>query len=76
MRGIAKLLFDGDGDEGGLAGLLAGDDDWLRLADQARRAGEWCGTTPGRGAAERAVRGRSPAHPVPRPVSRPDFWPR
>jgi hypothetical protein len=69
MRGIAKLLFDGDGDEDGdrLLGLLGGDD-WFRLADEARRAGEWCGTTPGRGAPRT---GR-----VPRPMSAPDFGPR
>ena len=48
MRGIAKLLFGGDGDRDGLRGLL-GDDDWRRTADQVRRAGEWCGSTPGRG---------------------------
>jgi hypothetical protein len=47
MRGIAKLLF-GDGDDGDrLHGLLAGDDDWWRAADQVRRDGEWCGSTPG-----------------------------
>ena len=44
MRGIAKLLFGGDGgaadDEGRLRGLLAGDEDWYRLAGGARRAGE------------------------------------
>jgi hypothetical protein len=68
MRGIAKLLL---GDEAGeLLGLL-GDDDWSGMAEEARRAGEWCGTTPGRGAAAAAVRGGSRAHPVPRPVSRP-----
>jgi hypothetical protein len=47
MRGIAKLLFGGDGDGDGLRGLLAGDDDWQRAADQVRRAGEWCGSVPG-----------------------------
>ena len=70
MRGIAKLLL---GDEAGkLLGLLP-DDDWAGMADQARRAGEWCGTTPGRGAAARAARGGPRAHPVPRPVSRPEL---
>ena len=79
MRGIAKLLFDGggdgDGDGGGdrLLGLLAGGDDWFRLADEARRAGEWCGTTPGRGAAGDAVRGVPRPGRIRRPVSAPDF---
>jgi hypothetical protein len=57
MRGIAKLLFGRDGDRDGLRGLL-GDDDWQRAADQVRRAGEWCGSTPGRGSASEADRGR------------------
>jgi len=50
MRGIAKLLF-GD-DEGGLVDLFGGGDgDGFGMADRARRAGEWCGSTPGRGSA-------------------------
>jgi hypothetical protein len=75
MRGIAKLLL---GDEAGrLLGLFGeGDDDESGLAEQARRAGEWCGTTPGAGAAADAVRGVHRARRVPRPVSRPEFRPR
>jgi len=74
MRGIAKLLFGGgDGgaadDQGRLRGLLTGDGDWYRLADGARQAGEWCGTTPGADALRGAPRRRR----VPRPVSAPDF---
>ena len=71
MRGIAKLLFDrdGDGDEGRLPGLLGGDEDWFRLADEARRTGEWCGTTPGRVAD--AVHG-APLGRLRRPMSAPD----
>jgi len=65
MRGIAKLLFGGDGDRDGLRGLL-GDDDWWRAADQARRAGEWCGSTPGRDSAA----GQANGAPRPRPVTR------
>jgi hypothetical protein len=77
MRGIAKLLFGGeDGDDDQLPGLLAGDDDWFRAADQARRTGEWCGTTPGRGAVEDAVRGVPRAGRIRRPMSAPDFGPR
>jgi hypothetical protein len=56
MRDIAKLLF---GRETGILSELFGADeaDGFGLADQARRAGEWCGSTPGRGAADGAVRG-------------------
>jgi len=66
MRGIAKLLFggDGDGDRDGLAGLLAGDDGWWRAADQARRSGEWCGSTPGHDAAPGPLRGTHRGRPV------------
>jgi len=78
MRGIAKLLFGGAGDGGGdrLAGLLGGDEDWYRVADEARRAGEWCGSTPGRGATARASRERSVPHPVHRPARPGVPWPR
>jgi hypothetical protein len=56
MRDIAKLLLGDDGD--GLLGLFgAGDGDGFGMADRARRAGEWCGTTPGRGPAAAAPRG-------------------
>ena len=65
MRGIAKLLF-GD-DAGGLSDLFGGRDaDGFGLADRARRSGEWCGSTPGRGPAADAVRGaarRGDIHP-------------
>jgi hypothetical protein len=77
MRGIAKLLFGGESgaadDAGRLGGLLAGDKGWYRLAGAARRAGEWCGTTPGAGAAADAVRGAPRRGRGPRPVSAPDF---
>ena len=54
MLGIAKLLFG----ENAATVLeeLGGDDGW-GLADRARRSGEWCGSTPGRGTA----RGNAPA---------------
>ncbi|HVT71218.1 MAG TPA: hypothetical protein VHF26_25965 [Trebonia sp.] len=70
MRDIAKLLFGGDA--GKLLDLLggggdrfgSGDGDGFGLAERARRAGEWCGTTPGRGAVAAAVRpGRSQRPP-------------
>jgi len=55
MRDIAKLLF-GD-DAGRLLGLFGGGDgDGFGMADRARRAGEWCGSTPGRDSAAGAVR--------------------
>jgi hypothetical protein len=55
MRDIAKLLF-GD-DAGRLLGLFGdGDADESGMAERARRAGEWCGTTPGRGSAARTMR--------------------
>jgi len=58
MRDIAKLLFGRQSDI--LSGLFApGESDEFRLAEQARRAGEWCGTTPGRGSAADLLRGRA-----------------
>jgi hypothetical protein len=70
MRDIARLLL---GDESGeLLGLL-GDEDWFRLADEARRTGEWCGTTPGRGAVADAVHGAPRTGRIRRPMSAPDF---
>ena len=56
MRGIAKLLF---GDEAGrLPGLFGdGDADGFGLAEQARRSGEWCASTPGHALAAGAARG-------------------
>lgn len=55
MQGIARLLF---GEEaGGLLDLFDGaGGDEFGMAERARRAGEWCGTTPGRGSAASAVR--------------------
>jgi hypothetical protein len=73
MRGIAKLLFAGD--EERLTGLLGGDDDWFRLAGQAREAGEWCGTTPGRGVTDRVAGGAHRERPVTRPVIARECWP-
>jgi hypothetical protein len=62
MRDIARLLF---GDDGGLQDLFDGagdlfdgaDGDGFGMADRARRAGEWCGSTPGGGSAADALRG-------------------
>jgi hypothetical protein len=48
MVSLAKLLF---GREAGVLAELFGPDDRAGsdLAEQARRAGEWCATTPGHG---------------------------
>jgi hypothetical protein len=48
MRDIARLLFGrdpGSPDEP----YAPGDMEGFGLAERARRAGEWCGSTPGRG---------------------------
>jgi hypothetical protein len=60
MRGIAKLLFGDDADR--VIGLFGeGDGDGFGMADRARRAGEWCGSTPG------STRGGGPAANAARP---------
>jgi hypothetical protein len=62
MRGIAKLLFGDDADRViGLFGDGDGDGDGFGMADRARRAGEWCGSTPG------STRGAGPAATPARP---------
>ena len=76
MRGIAKLLFGGDGDRDGLSGLLSGDDGWWRAADQVRRSGEWCGSTPGGDPAADAVSGAYRERPVNRQVRPRGLWSR
>jgi hypothetical protein len=73
MRGIAKLLFGDNADR--LTGLFGeGDGDGFGLAEQARRSGEWCGSTPpgrrGFGAGAEAARpaaSRKPGFPGRRP---------
>jgi hypothetical protein len=60
MRDIAKLLFGDDADR--LLGLFGGDNgDGFGMADRARRAGEWCGSTPS------STRGAGPAATPARP---------
>jgi hypothetical protein len=67
MRGIAKLLF-GD-DEGRLLDLFGWSDaDGFGLAERARRAGEWCGSTPGGDSAADAARGAARPHGMRRQV--------
>lgn len=57
MRGIAKLLFGDDADR--VLDRFGDDADGFGLAEQARRAGEWCGSVPGGDAGA----GRGAAHP-------------
>jgi hypothetical protein len=74
MRGIAKLLFGDDTD--GLVDLFgAGDGDGFGMAERARRAGEWCESTPGRGAAADAI-GAARPHGMRRQVIIREFRPR
>ena len=69
MRDIARLLFGDDAD--GLHDLFGGadgerfdaaDGDGFGMAERARRAGEWCGSTPGSGSAADALRGAARPH--------------
>jgi hypothetical protein len=58
MRTIASLLFGRDAGE--LLDLVTGeggitDDGDREAADRVLRSGEWCGSTPGRGSADRAA---------------------
>jgi hypothetical protein len=66
MRGIAKLLFGEEADR--LLGLFDGDGDGFGLAEQARRSGEWCASTPGRGSAADAARGAGRQHGLRREI--------
>ncbi|MDX6417965.1 MAG: hypothetical protein QOG28_2585 [Trebonia sp.] len=67
MRDIAKLLF-GD-DAGSLLDLFGGGDvDGFGMADRARSAGEWCGSTPGRGPAADGALGAARSHGTRRQV--------
>jgi hypothetical protein len=67
MRDIARLLF-GD-DDGSLLDLFSGgDDDGFGMAERARRAGEWCGSTPSRDSAAGAARGAARPHGMRRQV--------
>jgi hypothetical protein len=58
MRTIASLLFGRDAGE--LLDLITGEggitgDGDREAADRVLRSGEWCGSTPGRGSADRAA---------------------
>jgi len=67
MRDIARLLF-GD-DAGRLLDLFdAGDEGEFGMAERARRAGEWCGSTPGHGSAGGAASGAAGPHGIRRQV--------
>jgi hypothetical protein len=57
--GIARLLL-GD-DAARVLDLFGPGDEEAGLAERARRSGEWCGSTPGRGSVAGALRaGRTP----------------
>jgi hypothetical protein len=67
MRDIARLLF-GD-DAGRLLDLFdAGDEGEFGMAERARRAGEWCGSTPGHASAADAAHGAAGPHGMRRQV--------
>jgi hypothetical protein len=64
MGSIAKLLFGrepGDGDDE----FAPGDGDVHGLAEQVRRAGDWCGSTAPGGSIADALLGGGRSRPVP-----------
>ena len=75
MRDIARLLF-GDGADGLFDQFGRGDEGETGLSDRVRRAGEWCGSTPGRGSAADAVRGAARPRGMARKVIIREFRPR
>jgi hypothetical protein len=75
MRGIARLLLgDGepgrDGDRDGDDRFAPGDGDIFGLGEQARRAGDWCGSTPRGGSIADALLGGGRTAPGKRPGRR------
>jgi len=68
MRAIAKLLL---GDEAArvLDQFTGNDGDGFGLPEQARRPGEWCGSTPGHGAVADVLRGAAGSRRGGRPFS-------
>jgi hypothetical protein len=72
MRDVIRILFGRE--EGILSELFGGDEaDGFGMADRARRAGEWCGTTPGsRSGAGRPGRAGAPRG-VPRQIADREF---
>ena len=67
MRDIAKLLF-GDGADSLFDLFGPGEGNEAGAAERARRSGEWCGSTPGRGSAANAVRNATGGRGVRRQV--------
>jgi hypothetical protein len=64
MRDIAKLLLGRESSE--LDDLFApGDGDVFGLAEQTRRAGDWCGSTPRGGSVADALFGDGRSRPAP-----------
>jgi hypothetical protein len=64
MRGIAKLLLGWDAGERDDQ-FAPGDGDEFGLAEQARRAGDWCGSTPRGGSVADALLGGGRSRPEP-----------
>ena len=65
VRDIMRLVFWRE--DGMLSELFGGDDaDGFGMAERARRAGEWCGTTPPRGSAAGRPGGAGASRRVPR----------
>ena len=65
MRGIAKLLFGSESSEPDDR-FAPGDGDVFGLTEQARRAGDWCGSTPRGGSVADALLGGGRSRPEPR----------
>jgi hypothetical protein len=64
MRGIARLLLGRDPGETDDQ-FAPGEGDVFGLAEQARRAGDWCGSTPRGGSIADALLGGGRVRPAP-----------
>jgi hypothetical protein len=64
MRGIARLLLGREADESDDR-FGPGEGDVFGLAEQARRAGDWCGSTPRGGSIADALLGGGRGRPAP-----------
>jgi len=72
MRDIVRLLLGRE--EGILSELFGGDEaDGFGMADRARRAGEWCGTTPGSGPGARRPGRAGASRSMPRQLADREF---
>ncbi len=64
MRGIAEWLFGGESSEPDDQ-FAPGDGDVFGLSEQARRAGDWCGSTPRGASVADALLGGGRGRPEP-----------